>query len=71
MKCPDGYVILMRPDRKATRVDLEKVELVKCRNCRYLRHIDIGNRSYCCIHGNETDEDDWCSWAEKKETGDD
>ena len=66
MKIPDGFVFITHSNRKATNVKFEHLELVMCRSCENC--IPNMDRSYHCrIHGGSVEEDDWCSWAEKKE----
>lgn len=75
MRMPDGYVFLTHPDRKATRVDLEAIELVKCANCKYwVTGWTLGTMFHRCeqdrLAMRETYGGDWCCWAEKRESED-
>ena len=64
MKMSDGRVYIIHAYR--THVEVEETELVMCRSCENC--IPNMDRSYHCrVHGGYVEEDDWCSWAEKKE----
>lgn len=63
MKLPDGMVFMYYPDRKGIKINIESVELIKCKHCN---HYDDG----LCrrwIYAHVTNEDSFCSGAERKE----
>ena len=63
-KLPDGWVFMPKPVNMTT-IDIEKKELVMCRNCRHRDPED-----HKCDHGwihciVPVDDDFWCAYGEK------
>jgi len=59
--CPDSYCVEMWDELE----DVERVEVVKCRDCKNVQH-DTIFREYWC-QGREVDPDGYCSDGERKD----
>lgn len=68
-KLPDGYIFILKENRKKLSINMEQRELIMCRNCEeYKEWGDV----MCCMrlgsyYGNVMPTD-YCSYARKRET---
>lgn len=67
MKLPDGWVLIAHMDAKAIKVDVEKRELVMCRNCKHYETEAIGiGIGWCNELAIAQDGEFWCKKGEKR-----
>lgn len=72
MKLPDGMVFMYYPDRKGIKINIEYVELIKCKHCKHcVEGITFGIHWLRCEQNRDAmkdvNENDWCCWAEREE----
>lgn len=65
MKLPNDQIIHYE-SKDGISIDITRTELVRCKDCKYYCS-DGGALMVCEITGNPTNEDDYCSFGERKE----
>lgn len=61
------YIVTEHPDFPYE--DPKPQELIRCKDCEHF--MPLTEYSLCVVHGSDAvDADDFCSWAERKETED-
>lgn len=64
-KLPDGWVFIPKPVKRTT-IDIEKHELVMCRNCKHRDPEDFKCDNHWHSHSPlPVDDDFWCAYGEK------
>ena len=62
-------ILLEWKDIEAYMAQHDIVEVVRCKDCKHF--MPLTEYSLCVAHGSDAvDADDFCSWAERKETED-
>lgn len=66
-KLPDGYIFILKENRKKLRIEMKEHELIMCRNCEEYKEWD---GTMICMrlgsyYGN-TKPTDYCSYAWKR-----
>ena len=44
-------------------------EVVRCKDCEHYRSVKEGYLKFCTLHGHMAEENDYCSWEERKKDG--
>lgn len=68
-KLPDGHIFFLKENRKKLCIDIERRELIMCRNCEQYKEWE--DTMICMRLGSyygNTKPTDYCSYAWKKET---
>ena len=60
----DGYGWTLT---RICRMFADAEPVIRCKDCIHRKHIKAINAYECVISGNKVNEDDYCSWAERKE----
>ncbi len=64
-KLPDGWVFIPKPVKRTT-IDIEKRELVMCRNCKHRDPEDFKcDHHWHAYSPLPVDDDFWCAYGEK------